>query len=307
MKIIALENARAVRSLPDLSGQTVEIEEKIDGSFFEFWKKEDGTLGCASKGQKLSPDAGVPDLFRPSVIAAEAALSEMATGWIYRGEAMKDRRHNTLVYERVARGNIVMFDLISGGTYCTNKFVSTVARDFKLEPVPLLGTIVLSEGTIDDHLKELQKIGEALIATQQSCLGGPIEGVVFKLKSLEWVSPYHPYPHPVYFKLVSPKFKEAHKDNPDYMPRATALENLIESLTTEARWTKAVQHMAEEGRLTNTLQDIGPLMGEISRDVFAEEEGHIKDVLYKAAKKDIGRGVTRGAVEWYKARLLESS
>ena len=296
-----------MRGLPDLSGQTVEIEEKIDGSFFEFWKKEDGTLGCASKGQKLNLINGVPDLFRPSVLAAEFALPEMTTGWIYRGEAMRDRRHNTLIYERVAKHNIVMFDLIREGIYYPNEAVAMTARDLSLEPVPLLGTIVLSKGTIDNHVGELQKIGEALIATQQSCLGGQIEGVVFKLKNLDWLSPYSPYPHPVYLKLVSPKFKEAHKDNPDYMLRATALEKLIESLTTEARWAKAVQHMAEEGRLTNTLRDIGPLMGEISKDVFAEKEEHIKEVLYKAAKKDIGRGVTKGAVEWYKNRLLGGS
>jgi hypothetical protein len=84
------------------------------------------------------------------------------------------------------------------------------------------------------------------------------------------------------------------------------LQTLIQAHRTPARWNKAVQHLREEGKLTQTPKDIGPLIKEVQRDVFAECTEDIKEALFKWAQGQISRGVIAGLPEFYKQELARS-
>ena len=84
------------------------------------------------------------------------------------------------------------------------------------------------------------------------------------------------------------------------------VKQITEGLTTEARWRKALQAMADDGKLTNSPKDIGPMIGRIKKDIFEEEGERIKEGLFNHFwKNSISRGVTRGFPGWYKEQLLE--
>ena len=107
---------------------------------------------------------------------------------------------------------------------------------------------------------------------------------------------------------VSEEFKEVM--NKDWKSRAITKGNLIDQLVemyrSEARWQKAVQHLAERGELQNAPQDIGPLMKEVSLDFWDECEEEVKDRCLKFVRKELQRGVTKGLPEWYKEKLSEN-
>ena len=82
---------------------------------------------------------------------------------------------------------------------------------------------------------------------------------------------------------------------------------IIEELRTKARWDKAIQHMRDEEKLTNSPKDIGLLMKELASDLELEEGEQIKKRLLDFFLKEIRKGVIKGFPEYYKKRLLEES
>jgi hypothetical protein len=110
-------------------------------------------------------------------------------------------------------------------------------------------------------------------------------------------------------KLVREEFKEANatnwrKENPT---TKDIVVQLTGALATEARWQKAVQHMAENGKLDHSPKDIGPLIKAVQDDIMMEEVDWIKDRLFAHFSHDIFRGVARGLPDWYKNKLAASS
>jgi hypothetical protein len=138
-----------------------------------------------------------------------------------------------------------------------------------------------------------------------SCLGGQkIEGVV--VKPLGY-SLFGTDKKVLIGKFVSEAFKEVHRKTwGESNPAGKDILALIGAkYTTAARWQKAVQHLGEAGKLVGAVQDIGPLMQEIPRDVEIECKDEIKAELWKWAWPHIKRQVARGLPEWYKEKLLE--
>jgi len=79
------------------------------------------------------------------------------------------------------------------------------------------------------------------------------------------------------------------------------IERIIAKYKTPARWMKAVQHLREEGKLQGMPEDIPLLMREVQADVLKEEREEIADELFEFFwRRDISRGITRGAAQWYK-------
>ncbi|WP_287728590.1 hypothetical protein, partial [Microcystis sp. M061S2] len=56
----------------------------------------------------------------------------------------------------------------------------------------------------------------------------------------------------------------------------------------------------EDGTLTGTVRDIGPLMKSIFTDISEEEETNIKNMLYRLFHKDLMRMATKNFPETYK-------
>lgn len=274
----------------------VVCQEKIDGSQFSFGVIE-GQLCMRSRGSEVFPETA-DKLFRGAANAVKYLYENggLTEGWVYRAEVISKPKHNTLQYQRVPNGFLVLFDIDTGlETRLSPVEVGMVAAGLDLEVVPTFS--IAGDWTLD-KLK-------AVLEDTAPLLGGPmIEGLVIKN-----FNQFNPRDGKMLMgKVVNEVFREKHarqwkKDNPT---KRDVIETLIESLRTEARWEKAVQHMRERGDLQNAPQDIGPLLKELQQDVLAEEAEWVAAKLTEAFMQDILRGVTRGFPEWYKIRIVES-
>jgi len=283
------------KAIQDLFADPVLIEEKVDGSQFSFMLDEQGILHCRSHHNDL--DLDVPDkMFRLAIEVVRGLSPELHPGWIYRGEYLAKPKHNSLAYDRVPEKNIVIFDIETAPQCFLPPIVKlSEAIRLGLEVVPVLA---------HDPFDSWEQLRELLDTT--SFLGGQkIEGIV--IKNYEKISPLTG--HVLMGKYVSEAFKEVHKkDWKDRNPAGKDIkEKIIEAFRTEARWNKAILHLAEQGELENDPRDIGTLLKEINKDVLAECRDEILEMLFKWAWKDISRGITRGFPEWYKERLAQEA
>lgn len=274
-------------------GENVAVEEKVDGSQFSFGLF-DGKLLVRSKGRVF--DVHGPDnLFIEacaSVLERERFLRE---GYCYRGEYLRKPKHNVLAYGRVPKGNIIIFDIGIGD----NRYLTPEEKRFEAERIGLETVPVLWNGPIN-HSNELTEL-----LNKTSVLGGQkIEGFVVKN--------YDRFTRDgkvMMGKYVSEAFKEIHR--PDFRkqnpPARDILDQLARTYKSEARWQKAVQHLAEAGELQNAPQDIGNLIREVQRDISEECREEIKEVLFNWAWRTLKDRVNRGLPEWYKMKLLEGA
>jgi len=274
---------------------TIYATEKIDGSQFSFGLVE-GELVCRSRRHQIDlDDAG---MFKLGVATARDLADQvmLVEGATYRGEFLSKPKHNTMVYDRVPRGNIILFDMDKGDQdYITPATVAINAHAMDLEAVP-----VLAEFDTKPTLEEIT----ALLETESVLGGGKIEGVVLKNYDLFGVDK-----KVLMAKLVSEDFKERHgsdwkKRNPS---RKDFILDLTEGLANEARWMKAVQHLREAGEIEGIPQDIPDIMREIVHDVEQELTVEIQDALWHHFWPQIRRGLTKGAPEWYKRLLAEEA
>jgi hypothetical protein len=271
----------------------VVIEEKVDGSQFSMGVI-DGQLVCRSKGQQIVVDA--PEkLFANAIATAKELAPLLLPGHIYRCEYLQKPKHNTLAYSRIPAKHLIVFDICKEGTECylTPGQKKAEAERLGLECVPCFhyGPYQL------DAVGELDKLFEV-----HSVLGGAkIEGIVLKNYDV-----FTPDKKIAVAKFVSDAFKEKHQGawkaaNPT---KSDIVQGLITGLRTEARWNKAIQHLREAGKITDTPSDIGPLIKEIQADVKREEEDQIKETLFTHFWPQIARGIIAGFPEAYKARVM---
>ena len=277
-------------------GKPAVFQEKVDGSQFSFGMV-DGELQMRSKGQEQSLDV-CDGMFR---LAVESAHERGAPeGVVFRCEYLNKPKHNTLAYDRVPAGNLVVFDVYQRDNaglwdYLAPDPAEALAVQVGLEYVPTWQDTIT---TADQILAMLDR---------ESFLGGPnIEGVVMKRYDL--IVPQ--FTTPLFCKYVSERFKEKHST--DWKNRNPSgkdfLGMLADTYRTEARWRKAIQHMRERGELVDGPQDIGPLMKEINVDVRDEIEEEAKQALFDHWWKTYAaRTVGRGFPEWYKELLLRES
>jgi hypothetical protein len=282
------------RAIADLLNGPVYVEEKIDGSQFSFGVDEEGTLRVRSKGCEMVVDA--PEkMFSLAVETVKRLQPLLHPGWTYRGEYLRSPKHNALIYNRIPKDHIIIFDVEIGECeFLEYPAKWAEANRLGLEVVPLLWGGPIE--TIEAFRDFLQV---------DSVLGGQkIEGVVVK-----------PIGYGLFGvdkkvlmgKFVSEAFKEVHSkmwkaENPT---AGDIVGRLGADYGTQARWQKAIQHLAEQGLITDAPQDIGQLMKEIPADVKRECEEEIKEKLFAFAWPHIARMTTRGFPEFYKERLLK--
>jgi hypothetical protein len=276
---------------PLFDGRMVSVQEKVDGSFFAFGVFR-GELRCRSKGQEILP-SHPPAMFRLAVETAIRLQPSLVDGWTYRGEALCKPKHNSLTYDRVPNGNVILFDIARGEEdYHDHVTVEYEARRLGLDVVP------------EYYVGQVPDAGFLMqFLDRTSILGGQqVEGVVVKP-----ITPlYGPDKKRLVGKLVSDRFREVHnkewkRTNPQ---SGDFLRELGEQYTTHARWQKAVLHLKENGTLTETMRDIGPLIKEVNEDVQRECKDEISEKLFKWAwRKELGRAVTKGLPEWWKREL----
>jgi hypothetical protein len=115
------------RAVRDLLTVPHVIEEKVDGSQFSFgllpvvepegalMREVPGVyeLKVRSKGAVMNPDA--PEkMFTKAVESVKERLHLLTPGWTYRGEYLAKPKHNTLCYDRVPTGHVILFDVSTG-------------------------------------------------------------------------------------------------------------------------------------------------------------------------------------------------
>lgn len=297
------------KAISELFSVPCNVEEKVDGSQFSFGifpntdtpvvRVVDGVeygIKVKSKGATMHPDAPM-DMFKKAVEAVKARVDILHPGWTYRSEFLAKPKHNALAYERTPKDNIIIFDINPGH----EEYLDYDAKRAEAERIGLECVQLLYSGKIDS----IDQFRGFLDTT--SVLGGQkIEGVVIKpiggkLYGLDKKL--------LIGKFVSEAFKEAHKSSwGESNPTGKDIIQLIgQKYQHKGRWLKAVQHLREAGKLTDSPQDIGPLIKEIPLDIEKEEIDAIKEELYKWAWPHIKRMVTRGFPEWYKERLLEKA
>jgi hypothetical protein len=279
------------REIDALFDGPVIVQEKVDGSQINFRWDTDG-LHVRSKGswQYGGPDHRVePDgLFKPAVDHL-LDVGPTGEGLIFRGETLVKPKHNTLAYERIPAGFVVLFDVTTDGWHRGDD-VAGWADAFAVEYVTerVISAIDLEE--LERQVEEAKPL-----------LGGEhAEGLVFKT-----FERFSRDGKPLMGKLVRSEFKEKHKREWKGSSRKDVVQAVIDSLNTDARFEKAVQHLRDGGELLDAPQDIGRLMVEVKSDTVDEELDWIKDRLWEAFGAQIQRGIGRGLPEWYKRRLVE--
>lgn len=303
------------RAVRDLLTVPHYVEEKVDGSQFSMGLIEENNsvdpinvLRIRSKGAEMNVDA--PEkmfnkaaetarrLASPEAIAAGVGLHP---GWTYRCEYLAKPKHNTLAYDRVPAGNLIVFDVSTGdGEFLSPLKKWDEAMRLGLESVPLLG----AGGHGGVNPITLDRIRDLLDTT--SILGGnKIEGVVIKQLGPDYL--YGLDKKVLIGKFVSEAFKEAHKSEWKKTSPSTGdiLLMLGAKYSHAGRWMKAVQHLREAGQIEDSPKDIGKILIEVQKDLGKEEQDEIKKLLWKWAWPHISRAATRGVPEWYKESLLK--
>ncbi len=269
------------------------VQEKVDGSQISFGIDNLGDLRIRSKNKEI--DIEHPnDMFRLAVEWIVKNRSNLQAGWTYRGEYLQKSKHNTLAYSRVPRNNIILFDICDGvESYLPYSEVKAEAERIGLEVVPLIAEGELTEANI------LARKDEWL--SRESILGGTkVEGVVIKNYNV-----FTAEKKVAMAKIVRSEFKEQNSSNwkDEHPTLQDIVQRLIETYRTEARWSKAIQHLRDSGELQGEMKDIPLLMKEVSADVLKECKDEIVERLFAYAWPKIMKGITRGLPEWYKTQI----
>lgn len=281
------------RALEHLLKGEIIIEEKCDGSQFSF-QKIDGEVFYRSKGVQI-PSSDVQKLFKMAVNTVEDIKPLLHEGWIYRGEAITSPRHNTLKYDRIPRGGIILFDVTIGhDNYLSYEEKMLEANRLGLDVVPLL-----YKGTVGS----LQLIKSFL--DRDSCLGGTkIEGIVIKN-----YSQFNIMTKTIAIgKFVREDFKEENDKNWKKIKHTEKIDvQIIAKYNNINRWRKTYEHLRDSGLILHEMKDIKLLIPEVAADIKKECEEEIKEALWNYYIKEFNRGWVSGLPEWYKQLLAERS
>lgn len=290
-KIIALGGV----GIGSIFDEEVEITEKVDGSQFGFGIIQ-GELVCRSKGKEQDIDN--PDkMFKEGVEYIKSVQYRLPNDVLFYGEYLQKPRHSTLAYDNIPKNHIALFGMMilengetSMGLY---EDLKTWSRILEIDVIPLL---YQGKSNPEEILK--------LIETESYLGGQKIEGVVVK-NYKPWLF-MNQILYPVMAgKYVSEKFKETHeKDWSRLNTGKGQMAVLKEKYHTEARWNKAIMHLKEDNRFTQSLKDIGELIKEVRSDITTEEKENIKNDLWRLFGDDVLRYATVGLPEWYKEQLL---
>lgn len=278
-------------ALTHLFDDPVVVEEKIDGSQISFGLfPNHGGLRVKSKGAPLHVDAPMAMFERAIEVIRTLPLHP---GWTYRAEYLRVPKHNVLAYDRTPKNHMILFDINDGmESYQPWEAKAEEADRLGLEIVPRLFQGIVTDVTMFRSLLDTPSV-----------LGGQkIEGVVVKNYAR-----FGPDKKVLIGKFVSEAFKEVHaaewkNSNPS---SGDIIDRLVDRFRTPARWQKAVQHLAEKGKLEGSPRDIGPLMVETALDVEKECKDEILAMIWSWAWPHLKRRVAHGLPDWWKERLLE--
>jgi len=273
------------------------LQEKYDGSQLS-WQWIDNELLVRSKGKEQYGNSAVTDKMFNKAIEYLLSIKPI-NNYIFRGEYFNSKKHNTLEYGRLPLNGLVLYDVEqfdAPSTFYPDDILYTLANHMQVEYAHTFDSLEGSKITI----KYLDK----LLEIESSLSGTKVEGIVIKN-----YTQFTKDGKVMMGKYVSPEFQEKHaKSWPNRNPSQGDIVQVISSsLNTNARFTKAVQYLRDNGQLTGTTRDIGPLMRVIKTDTITEEKDWIKDKLWEAFGEKLKRSIGNGLPEWYKSELAKEA
>jgi hypothetical protein len=283
----------------DIFDGEVEVTEKLDGSQFNFGRI-DGVVQMRSKGAAVFFEDN-NKMFQKAKDFVRSVSDRLQEGVIFHGEYFQAPRHNTLAYRRVPLNNFALFGITEIGHSGCVPDLAEGAKFLGCESVS-----VLFRGNVSFRDADDAKEWIALLLNRESALGGAHqEGVV--VKNYGKKSFYAGKDLPITCaKWVTAEFKEKHKVAWKES-NGSPIEKIARAYESKARWIKAIQRLRDEGKLENSVRDIGPLLKSIATDLSEEESEQIKAMLFKLFWADIQRMTTRGFPEFYKQYLLDNA
>lgn len=273
-----------------LMGNVV-VQEKVDGSQISFGKRTvngKAELFINSHHKDISFVRGEYGQFTEAIAWIVQAEASLKPDLVYRGEVVSKPKHNIITYGRVPRNGIILFDIMRGPeAYMGYMDVVQEGIRIGLETVPLL---------FYGNVAGEQDIERLL--SRPSVLGGLPEGVVIKN-----YGQFDDAGKPMMAKWVTPAFREIKKIDCASNSETGWWEKIVAKYRTVARFHKAVQRLAEEGKLSGEPKDIGLLMTMV-RDDFRDEAVQTLAIdLLAHYQPDVERAVVSGLPEWYKEQL----
>lgn len=271
------------------------LEEKYDGSQISFGVIS-GKLYVRSRNKILDP-SNPEKLFAKSVDHILSIQDKLPEDVVFRGEAITSSRHNALTYSSAPPGYVVVFnaDYLDG----TSEFgfeIEDMVKMLGMHPVRTLD-VFPEPVSVEEVYEKMSEYSE-----MESDLGGTkMEGVVAKRMG----TPLFYYDRPLFCKLVRQEFKELNKKvwgetNPT---KSDVISLAVDSICTEARFNKAVQHLKESGNYKGEHADIGPLIKLLHQDIEEEDQEEIKERMWKWALPHIKRMAGARIPKWYKEKL----
>lgn len=285
-KVFAIGHA-AIREIFD---GPVEVQEKVDGSQFSF-NYFGGELRMRSKGAMINI-ASPEKMFIPAVEYVKSIQDRLFSEWTYSGEYLAKPYHNGIAYDRIPKNHIALFDVRIGyEQYLPYDELVKAGEQIDLEVVPRLYTGLVGS---PDVFREMLKT--------PSFLGGhAIEGVVVKNYRR-----FGADDRVLMGKFVSEEFKEEQakvwgERNPN---QNDIIERMVAKYSVPARWAKAVQHLREQGKITDSPADLQYIIPEVKKDLLEECKEPIIEEMWEWAAEHIARRSVRQIPAWYKERLL---
>lgn len=272
----------------------VEVEEKVDGSQFRFGV-EQGAPFYGSKSVIYGDTNPVDKMFNKALETAQPIVEKMLAAeksdWLAICEYLQRPTHNALSYERTPNKYLVLLDVwVEGSGWLPREQKAQVALEWGLEVVPILKKGVI---TTAEDVKELLQT--------ESFLGkSKVEGIVIKnhSKKMAWGGKEQT----VMGKFVREEFKEL---NHTKWKTGVPLEEQFEMVfPKKPRWDKVIQHLNEEGKLTNTPKDFALLMPELMKDFGMECKQPAMEFLWQHYKHALISQMTRGFIDYYKEKTL---
>lgn len=285
IKYPSVESLTKVNPFFEATDKVVWIQEKIDGSNVGIlWTEEDGLV---IQSRTTIIDQSSPGMFKKVVDWAVANVDKFQDhfGYLFYGEMPGNGK---LRYPDAPP--FIVFDIFYPQTN-TWLFPDVIARDMG---IPYASFLYEGGYHSIEHVQSF--IGQSQFGDVT------VEGVV--VKSFEVPCWYENkttgetmhYTAPLLAgKVVREDYKETKAPKTNLAHVVDPLYAIAEALVTPARLQKAVQRLQEEGRYDPDKPHL--LIPIVSQDVHKEDQDYVKELLFNAYWKQLGRSIAQRTIE----------
>ena len=298
-------DTNSTRSWSDGNNYQYYFEEKIDGSQLSMMIESDNKIGFYNKNKPASENNSA---FTKSILMLRYKYTNGALlnpNYIYHGESVCKIKHNVNVYERTPKNYFILYDIydMENNSYLSPDAKKTEAERIGLEMVSIL--YHNTDPTISPYVTATNLIKQIESGEIISCLGGVPEGIVLK---------HHAFNQngkivATKLKYVTNIFKERHavKQPKTELSADDFLNRLGTSFNTEARFHKAYQHLAEDGKIDLAKakrSDLDKIIGELNVDFDKEYQEEIMLLLWLEFSPVLKKLARENVCTWFTDNFL---